>query len=90
MFDHLDQEPWHWTAADHVLADTISSYWVNFVTFGDPNGRGLPRWPAYTIGGDAVLYLQSEITLATVADLPGLKSIDATYSRLRGSSSTSR
>ena len=33
-----------WYAARNV-ADTVSSYWVNFVTSGDPNGKGLPPWP---------------------------------------------
>ncbi|MFN6201097.1 MAG: hypothetical protein ACK496_01290, partial [Acidobacteriota bacterium] len=23
------------------------SYWVNFVTAGNPNGAGLPDWPAF-------------------------------------------
>jgi para-nitrobenzyl esterase len=36
-----------WTELDHQLADTISSYWVNFAGTGDPNGKGLPRWSAY-------------------------------------------
>lgn len=34
------------TAADHKIADVMSSYWVNFITNGDPNGQGLPQWPA--------------------------------------------
>ena len=25
----------------------MSSYWVNFITKGDPNGNGLPNWPEY-------------------------------------------
>jgi para-nitrobenzyl esterase len=36
-----------WTDLDRQLADSISSYWANFAATGDPNGKGLPRWPAY-------------------------------------------
>ena len=44
------------TAKDHQIADTLSSYWVNFATTGDPNGRALPVWPA--VGNDAAVTME--------------------------------
>jgi para-nitrobenzyl esterase len=34
-----------WEDADYRLADQVSSYWVNFITTGNPNGSDLPTWP---------------------------------------------
>ena len=34
------------TEADHKIAAMMSSYWANFIASGDPNGIGLPHWPA--------------------------------------------
>ena len=34
-----------WTEWDERLADSMSSYWANFMRTGDPNGEGLPYWP---------------------------------------------
>jgi para-nitrobenzyl esterase len=38
------------SAAERALAERVSSYWVNFARTGDPNGRGLPRWPPFSDG----------------------------------------
>jgi para-nitrobenzyl esterase len=34
-----------YTDADKKISADIQSYWVNFATTGNPNGKGLPDWP---------------------------------------------
>ena len=55
IFDSLGKLDFPWTAFDHRLADIMTSYVVNFATRGDPNGAGLPRWPAYGDSAKPVL-----------------------------------
>ncbi|MDT7847267.1 carboxylesterase/lipase family protein [Streptomyces justiciae] len=46
LFGNLYGTDRPWTDADHEIADTMSSYLANFLASGNPNGRGLPAWPA--------------------------------------------
>lgn len=48
VFNTLDQFDMPWTQQDREAAERMSSYWSNFVKHGDPNGPGLPQWPALT------------------------------------------
>ena len=46
FFDTIDARYGsHVTAADRAAARLLSTYLVNFVKSGDPNGRGVPAWP---------------------------------------------
>jgi para-nitrobenzyl esterase len=46
VLDTLYMSDRPFTAADRKIADLMSSYWANFIATGDPNGKGLPHWPA--------------------------------------------
>jgi para-nitrobenzyl esterase len=84
VFDHLDQDPWKWTAADRKVAEEVSSYWVNFARSGNPNGIDLPTWPAFTNADTKVLYLGDPITVGGVANSNSLSVFDTVYSGVRG------
>jgi len=84
VFDHLDQAPWRWSTADRRVAEEISSYWVNFARSGNPNGPGLPSWPAFTNADSKVLYLGDPISVGGVANINSLNVFDAVYTTVRG------
>ena len=41
-----------WEPADYEVSKTMQSYFVNFIKTGNPNGPGLPEWPAYRADND--------------------------------------
>jgi para-nitrobenzyl esterase len=61
------------------LSDLMSSYWVNFATSGDPNGPGLPEWPAFTEKKMSVMFLDKNPSARPMPYLANLTAIDAYY-----------
>ncbi|AEF83691.1 carboxylesterase family [Treponema primitia ZAS-2] len=46
-----------WTPADRQMAETLSSYWANFIKTGNPNGAGLPNWPSFSASSKTFMEL---------------------------------
>lgn len=56
------------TPSQRRLGDTIVKYWSNFAHHGDPNGRGLPRWPSTDKYGRAIVLSPDQISITRLAE----------------------
>ncbi len=77
-FDNLKFVNRPWEQVDHQLAAVMSSYWINFITTGSPNGKGLPQWPAYS-KEKQVMILSEE---PKAGPLPDKAALDFIYSKM--------
>lgn len=62
-------------AADTELARIMAAYWVNFVKTGNPNGKGLPPWPAYSATSKQLMRLDTEVRAQTMPDEAALDAL---------------
>jgi para-nitrobenzyl esterase len=57
--DAAPQRPF--TDIDRKVCAITSSYWLNFVKNGNPNGQGLPHWPQLDPGAPLVLRIDERV-----------------------------
>lgn len=81
VFGHLTAFPdMHPTDADRRASQIMTTYWTNFAKYGNPNGQGVPEWPAFSESNPKTMVLTAEPHPETVPDLEGLKTLDAYFS----------
>jgi len=71
-YDNLNTVDRPWKAIDHEIANLLSSYWVNFVRTGNPNGENLPDWPAFETKSNLTMIID---TVSHSEPLPTLPQI---------------
>jgi para-nitrobenzyl esterase len=64
---------------DAAMSDLVSSDWTNFAKTGDPNGAGLPRWPAFTDASQQAMFLDTASSARPIPNLTQLRAWDAYY-----------
>ena len=71
------------TDEDKALHKLISSYRINFAKTGDPNGEGLPEWPAFDEKENLVMYIDGETGARIHPDLDKIMAFDAYFAKIR-------
>ncbi|HLY71509.1 MAG TPA: carboxylesterase family protein, partial [Puia sp.] len=79
-YHNLKFENRPWQQADKDLAELMSSYWVNFATTGNPNGKGLPEWPSYNTEKNKSMQFDEKTEVRT---LPTKGELDFLIGRLK-------
>jgi para-nitrobenzyl esterase len=73
-----------WEDVDRKLADTMSSYWVDFATSGDPNGKNLPKWPVFKVAkSEVVMSLGNTVEVKPVPNKAALDFLDTFFDQQR-------
>jgi para-nitrobenzyl esterase len=71
--------------ADTAISALMMSYWVNFAKNGDPNGKGLPAWPAFTSASQQAMHLLDQNPGAgPVPNMGPITALDDYYAWRRG------
>jgi hypothetical protein len=83
VFGNLDAAGKPITPDDQRISDAMATYWTRFAKRGDPNGDGLPTWPAFGDSQPVVMHFSSTpktvlscesllrvLTVTCVASLP--------------------
>ena len=69
VFQVLSAKKLDWQPEHHAVSNLMAAYWTNFAKTGNPNGSGLPEWPAYeTKTGDQVMHLNAGSAAAPATD----------------------
>ncbi|MEO6187072.1 MAG: carboxylesterase family protein, partial [Steroidobacteraceae bacterium] len=62
--------------SDRAISDAMASYWTNFAKHGDPNGKGVAAWPAFSATNSQVMHFDGEPRVGAVPDEAGLRILD--------------
>ena len=78
---NLDSIQRAWLPVDRKLEKIMSSFWIQFIKTGDPNGPGLPIWKPFSAGDPQTMILNESPESRL---LPGKDALDFLYARYPG------
>ena len=67
------------SATDLTISEAMATYWTNFAKYGDPNGKGMPRWPAFNDKNPQLMYFAGTPHTGPIPNEEGLKALDGYF-----------
>lgn len=79
VFENLDASNPETTKTDLEISDLMGTYWTNFAKYGDPNGEGVPNWPAFSDANPEVMYFNKTAYTGPVPSAKSLEVLDSYF-----------
>jgi para-nitrobenzyl esterase len=79
VFENLETVGRPATDGDRRVSDAMAAYWTNFAKHGDPNGEGLPTWPAFSDGQAVLMSFSGTPHTGPVPSESSLRVLDAYF-----------
>ena len=79
VFNHLDASNPQTTKSDLNISEAMATYWTNFAKYENPNGNGMPEWPAFSDKNPVVMYFNKTPYVGPVPSAESLKVLDAYF-----------
>jgi para-nitrobenzyl esterase len=79
VFEHLNTSNPQTTKSDLEISEAMATYWTNFAKRGDPNGEGVPAWPAFGEARPIVMYFAQTPHTGPVPSAEALKVLDGYF-----------
>jgi para-nitrobenzyl esterase len=79
VFKHVNSSNPQITKTDIEISEAMATYWTNFAKYGNPNGEGVPEWPAFSDANPVVMYFNQTPHTGPVPSVESLKVLDAYF-----------
>jgi para-nitrobenzyl esterase len=84
VFDNTSGDASQFEEIDRTVSATMAAAWVRFAKSGNPNGGGLPQWPAYRAPDYRLLDFGDAVTERSHARSPEIEFFQQVLATMRG------
>ena len=78
--ENLDKSNPQTSKSDLEISNLMGTYWTNFAKYGDPNGKDIANWPAFSDSNPTLMYFNNTAYTGPVLSAASLEVLDSYFS----------